>query len=145
MFTVLMIATGLVILCVLIHYEVLAAVCRVRTHLGITHRRWIINLIICALLAHILEITVFSFGLAIMDSLDWTGSLVGMGGDISSDYWYFSAVCYTSLGFGDITPEGPMRFAVGVETLTGLVLIAWTASLVFMEMQRSWGDATDGD
>ncbi len=37
---------------------------------------------------------------------------------------------YTSLGFGDIVPLSNGRLLVVVETLTGLVLIAWTATRV---------------
>ncbi len=138
MLIVLLITAFLVSLCVLVHYEALAAVTRVRDHWKITHRRWIINLILWALVAHIIEISLFAVAYSLLDSLDWAGSLVSSGGGGSTDYWYFSAVAYTSLGFGDITPQGPIRFMVGVQTLTGLVLIAWTSSLVFVEMQSSW-------
>jgi hypothetical protein len=45
---------------------------------------------------------------------------------------------YTSLGIGDIVPVGNLRFLAGLETLTGLVLITWTASFMYIEMQRFW-------
>ncbi|NIQ12844.1 MAG: two pore domain potassium channel family protein, partial [Candidatus Dadabacteria bacterium] len=48
---------------------------------------------------------------------------------------------YTSLGMGDIYPLGrPIRFLTGLESLTGLVLITWTASFLFIEMQRFWNN-----
>ncbi|MCA9111260.1 MAG: two pore domain potassium channel family protein, partial [Planctomycetaceae bacterium] len=59
-------------------------------------------------------------------------------GQSSTDYGYFSFVAYTSLGFGDITPKGPVRFMTALETLTGLILIAWTASFIFLQMQVNW-------
>jgi hypothetical protein len=31
-----------------------------------------------------------------------------------------------------------MRHLTGVEALTGMVLITWTASFLYLEMQRNW-------
>jgi hypothetical protein len=33
-----------------------------------------------------------------------------------------------------------MRLAAGIESLTGLVLITWTASFTFLSMQKFWSD-----
>jgi hypothetical protein len=54
------------------------------------------------------------------------------------DSVYFSFTTYSSLGFGDVEPIGDIRFLVGLEALTGLVLIAWTASFMYLEMSRYW-------
>ena len=43
---------------------------------------------------------------------------------------------YTTVGFGDIAPLGPVRLLVGIEALAGLVLITWSASFTFLIMQR---------
>ena len=54
------------------------------------------------------------------------------------DYVYFSAITNTTVGFGDFVPSGPVRFLAGMGALTGLVLITWSASFTFLEMQRYW-------
>ena len=54
------------------------------------------------------------------------------------DCAYFSFTIYTTLGFGDIVPHGNMRYLTGLESLTGLVLITWSASFLYYEMQRHW-------
>ena len=56
------------------------------------------------------------------------------------DSVYYSFTSYTTLGFGDIEPSGAIRFVTGMESLTGLVLITWTASFIFIEMERYWRD-----
>jgi hypothetical protein len=66
------------------------------------------------------------------------GKLEGNTTDSFMDCIYFSLTSYTSLGFGDIAPTGWIRFLAGMEALTGLVLIAWTASFMFLEMQKHW-------
>ncbi len=54
------------------------------------------------------------------------------------EYYYFSIVTYTSLGYGDLTPIGRMRLLAGIEALTGIILVAWTSSHLFLMMQRYW-------
>ena len=51
------------------------------------------------------------------------------------DCVYYSFVTYTTLGFGDLIPTGPLRFLTGIESLTGLVLITWTASCIYLQME----------
>ena len=57
---------------------------------------------------------------------------------------YFSFSTYTSLGYGDIVPVGDARILAGVEAITGLVLIAWTASFTYLEMSMHWMRRRDG-
>ncbi|MFL6662236.1 MAG: potassium channel family protein, partial [Rhizobacter sp.] len=62
------------------------------------------------------------------------------GGISLSTCLYFSAETYTSLGFGDITPVGPIRLLAGVEALNGLLLIGWSASFAYIAMERYWSN-----
>ena len=66
---------------------------------------------------------------------------VGLGGSASGellDFLYFSFATYTSLGFGDVLPQGAVRLIAGLEALTGLLLIGWTASLFVVVFSRRW-------
>ena len=47
------------------------------------------------------------------------------------------------LGFGDIVPVRGGRFLVVLEAVTGLVLIAWTASFTLYQMREHGMDDTD--
>ena len=91
-----------------------------------------------AMLAHTIEIWVFALAYYLMiNYLGW-GSMVGnLEGGIQ-DYFYYSFTSYTTLGFGDIIPIGDIRYLTGVESLTGLVLITWTASFLYLEMDSQW-------
>lgn len=53
---------------------------------------------------------------------------------------YFSAETYTSLGYGDVVPGGALRLLAGMEALNGLLLIGWSASFIYIAMERFWGD-----
>jgi hypothetical protein len=50
----------------------------------------------------------------------------------------FSFSTYTTLSYGDIDAVGDLRHLTGLEALTGLVMITWSASFLFLEMQRYW-------
>lgn len=104
---------------------------RVRPHLKL------IFAVCGVLLAHTLEVWLFGF---IYFNMHRTGqgSLVGNFDGSLMDCIYFSFTTFTTLGFGDIDPVGPLRYLTGFEALTGLVLITWSASFLFVEMERYW-------
>jgi hypothetical protein len=68
---------------------------------------------------------------------DW-GRLEGNFDGSLMDCVYFSFTTYATLGTGDIVPHGDLRFLSALESLTGLVLITWTASFLYLEMTRYW-------
>lgn len=98
--------------------------------------------VIVAILTHLVEISVFALGIQILVGTGRFGQLISIEGP-TSEYLYYSAVTYTTLGYGDITPVGAIRFVAAAESLTGLVLSAWTASLLFASVQRFVGDVED--
>lgn len=140
MFVVLLTTCGLVLLSVGVHYNALVRYSRWLQKPGINVRRWVAVSILGLLLAHIIEIVIFAIGYIVLESFGHYGELVGNTFYQTSDYCYFSFVAYTSLGFGDITPTGWLRLMTGIETLMGLILIAWSASFLFMQMERHWDE-----
>lgn len=51
---------------------------------------------------------------------------------------YFSFVTFTTLGYGDVTLEGPWRIISGIEALNGILLVGWSTALLFAVVQRGW-------
>jgi len=129
----------LVLVAVGVHYELLRAISDGLPRLPVPPRLHVAVAILGALVAHIVEILVFAAGIAALIAEGY-GEIGGADGSVH-DVVYFSIVTYTSLGYGDVVPLGPLRLLAGVETLTGLVLIAWTASFTFYQMQRFWRNA----
>jgi len=125
-----------IVLAVALHYEVL-------THLAEKHfkRAWPSRLllpvgVIIVIFTHVVEVWFFAFLYYFLLPLDNAGEVVGEFSNTILDCAYFSFVNYTSLGYGDIVPVGHIRFTAGAEALTGLVLIAWTASFTYLQMQQ---------
>ena len=92
--------------------------------------------ILAAIVAHLIEIGVFSIGWYLLLRFEF-GEL-SLDDPTFVDISYLSIVTYTSLGYGDIVPEGDIRLYAGIEALSGIVLTAWTASFAVFEMQRFW-------
>jgi hypothetical protein len=128
----------LVALIVLIHYEVLRGLSIVIPKLLIGYRLRVLCSVLGALTAHVVEVWIFGFGYYFMQNLVEIGGFVGAHNGSLLDSVYFSFSAYTSLGFGDIAPLGDIRFTAGLEALVGLVLIAWSASFLYLEMTHYW-------
>lgn len=125
--------------CVLLHYEVFTLLQRALVGLHSRVRRRRILLLIFGLLAlHIADVWIFGLGYYGLVGQHGASQLVGAEDGGLLELVYFSAVVYTTLGLGDIVPAGAIRFMAGTEALTGFLLITWSASFTFLEMQRFW-------
>jgi hypothetical protein len=101
-------------------------------------RKRILLLLFALLAVHVLTIWLFGLALYLLSGNPEYGALVGYSAYTLPDYVYLSAVTYTTVGYGDLVPHGHIRFLLGTEALTGFLLITWSASLSFLEMQRHW-------
>jgi hypothetical protein len=96
------------------------------------------------LIAHFLEVWIFAIAYMFVEHKMGFGRIVGMTtGDIF-DYFYYSSISYTTVGFGDLVPVGVIRMLTAAEGLAGLSLITWSASFTFLAMQRFWPYALGG-
>jgi hypothetical protein len=128
----------LVAIAVVIHYEFLYHVSVLIPKMTIKHRFRIVFGVFAALTAHAVEIWIFAFAYYFLHHADGWGTLAGNFNGSLMDCAYFSFTTFTTLGLGDIEPIGELRYLTGLESLTGLVLITWTASFLYYEMWRFW-------
>ncbi len=123
---------------VMIHYEFMYRFTLLMPRMNVRHRFRIVLGVFGALTAHAVEVWIFALSYYWMHHAgDW-GSLYGNFEGKLLDCAYFSFTTYTTLGFGDIQPTGKLRYLTGLESLTGLLLITWTASFLYLEMTRYW-------
>ena len=133
-----LINTVLISIVVVIHYEILRLLSTVIPKLSVQHRLRVIIGVFGTLIAHVIEIWIFGIAFYLMIQFGDFGSLIGNYSGSVLDSVYFSFTNYTSLGIGDIEPLGNIRFLAGLEALTGLALITWSASFMFIEMRKFW-------
>jgi hypothetical protein len=124
-----------VVICVGLHLATLVVLSRTLDRwFKRAHWRAIGCLVLIAIVAHLVEMAVFAGAIRL---LEYIHDGVWHTGDMVFEAWYMSAVAYTTLG--DVTPQlASVRLLVAVEALTGLILITWTASFLFLVMQRTW-------
>lgn len=138
MLQAILINSFLVAFAVVIHHEALTVLFWIGRKTNVRHNVAVLIGVFGALVAHVVEIWMFAVGYYYMYHAPLFGTLGGNFDGTLRDCVYFSFTTYTSLGLGDIEPVGALRFTVGLEALTGLVLITWTASFLFLKMQRYW-------
>jgi hypothetical protein len=121
-----------------LHYEALERLNDWLPRWRLPARPRILVLITCILLVHIAEIWIFGIGIFLVVQHPELGQVAGAASIKLLDAVYLSTTTFTTIGYGDLTPHGPVRLILGSEGLTGLVLITWSASFTYLEMQRYW-------
>lgn len=81
--------------------------------------------------------------LHLLEIAAWAGFFVQSGAfaDIHTAF-YFSAVTYTTTGYGDVLLPTEWRLVGGVEALTGILMCGWSAALFFALVGRIHRDHT---
>jgi Ion channel len=132
MLSKLFIAWSLMALCVVVHAMGMTTALRWVSHwsarLG-THY-WLLTarLVRTAgwiILLHLVEIALWAF------FYTWKQGMP----DLSSAL-YFSAVTYTTTGYGDLLLPNEWRLVGGVEALTGILMCGWSAAFFFAVVNR---------
>lgn len=127
-----------VMFAVLIHYEFLYRITGLLPRMRIRQRLRIVAIVLITLTGHAVEVWMFAISYFFIHHGDGWGHLQGNFDGTLLDCVYFSFTTYTTLGMGDIEPIGKIRYLVGLEGLSGLVLVTWTASFIYLEMTRYW-------
>lgn len=137
----------LISLTILVFYELLRAAWLRKDRFANKPRSMIYHLVVAIFAAH--TVCVWLYGLAYWLMIDWWGigsldSSVGrhvLAGEPASferllTCVYFSVTCYSSLGFGDLTPGGAIRMLSGIEAVNGLLLIGWSVTYTYFATDK---------
>ncbi len=143
MLTTFILNTAVVALSVIIHYEALYRMFKLLPRARLKHRFRIVCGVFGALIAHAAEVWVFAIAYFYMHHSEGWGTLQGNFSGSLMDCVYFSFSTFSTVGFGDIEPVGKLRYLTGIESLTGLVLVTWTASFLYLEMRHYWDESDD--
>jgi hypothetical protein len=127
----LVVAWGLMALCVVTHASGVTVAMRwVRRHPARSQQFWLwiwlfIRLAGWMILLHLIEITVWALVYA------WGGAMPDLHSAL-----YFSAVTYTTTGYGDLVLTKEWRLLGGVEALTGILMCGWSTGFFFAVFSR---------
>jgi voltage-gated potassium channel Kch len=128
----LLIALSLMAACVALHAVGLTAAFRhVKRHPSLADARFarftwlLIGVAAWVICLHLLEISVWACFYFLKQGMP----------DLPSAY-YFSAVTFTTTGYGDLVLPEAWRLVGGVEALTGIILCGWSAAFFFAVVSR---------
>ena len=118
---------ALIVICVWIHSLVLIKSTELNLHFSllallISH---VIHVSLFALL-YLIYINQYGFELGFVDVEDYS----------FMNIFYFSSSIYTTLGIGDIYPKSTMKLIASIQSILGLVMIALTASAIFLKLKN---------
>jgi hypothetical protein len=134
-----LIAAITVVACVYFHLGALLLLWSSFRRQVIPMRHFLGAMVLGVFLVHFLEIALFAAAIAAVVGLNAETSGLDLG---HFDALYHSATFYTTTG-GPPLPTIPLRLLSVVETLTGVILIAWTASFLFMVMRKHWEEQVE--
>ncbi|WP_141740269.1 two pore domain potassium channel family protein [Bosea sp. BIWAKO-01] len=126
--------------CILVHYECLRLISGSAAHLSVAPRQRIVYVVAGSLVSHIIQILIFALLLWLL-SVSVNEEVFGTGIPVSfQQSLYVSFESYASLGSSNALPFGPLRIFIGVEGLSGLVVIGWTSAFTYWCMTQYWND-----
>ena len=131
MFSKLLIAWGLMALCVVIHATGVSSAVRWWRHpMTAGHDFWLATWLFIRLagwivLLHLIEITTWAFFYERKAGMD----------DLQSAL-YFSAVTYTTTGYGDVVLPREWRLVGAIESLTGILMCGWSTGFFVAIVSR---------
>lgn len=133
--------TFLICATILLHYESLFYLDKTLKRLSHIKPRFKVLIGVSIIfLTHVIEIWLFGLGYFLSLHIEGMGQLVGQTSHLFLDCIYLSFITFTTVGYGDLVAQGTIRYLTGVEALTGLILITWSASFLYIEMQRYWSN-----
>ncbi|MGR3463277.1 ion channel [Limimaricola sp.] len=139
MIQAIVISIAVVALCSAIHYATLKRVSDAIAAGPAGARGRHLSMTIGAItVAHVIEALIYTM------AFWWAARGLGIGGlkipgpgagDASlMDYFYFSLVNFTTLGRGDLNPDGHLRFITGIEAFHGFLMITASGSFTLQVM-----------
>ena len=97
---------------------------------GVVVRVLVVSIVACALATkHFVDIVLWALAFNWLNPSQF---------ERVEDAIYFSAVTYTSLGYGDIVLDSRWRLLCGFEAINGLLLFGISTALLFILFQRLW-------
>lgn len=125
-------------LTILIHFEAILLLNKWREAEIAQPRVRVVLGVFFLFVAHSIEIWLFALAMYISKNHLELGGLEGAFNETWADYLYISVVTYGSVGYGDIHPTGFIRTICGFEALTGIMMMAWSASYTVFRLQDHW-------
>lgn len=132
MFISVLLSTFLVLITVIWHYWVILKLYAFMPQ-NKEHSHFLRSILILLTLFsnHVLEVLWFSGGYYLGNEYFNIGGFTEGFQPIFRDYFYYSTVTYSTLGLSSFESTGHLKLMTGIESLTGFIMITWSASFFY--------------
>lgn len=130
-------AISLTVLSCLVQYEILGRTAERMSCGSVTGRLQVLISVAAIFTSHLVSVALYAIAYFLMHVHLPGARLAGEFEGEAIDFIYFSIMSYTTLGVGDIYPEGLMRIVSGLQAVTGFVMLGWSTSFVYWAVSRS--------
>jgi len=128
-----LVASGLTLVTVAVHAACTAGLfnCFARLRWRTAHYRYSVRVLGVALLV------VALVGASVLEAGVWAYAYLSVGAfDALEPALYFSIVTFTTLGYGDISPQEGWRQLAALQAANGIVIFGWSTALVIAAVQK---------
>jgi len=83
------------------------------------------------------RVVLIMYLIAIIEVLSWAAAYLAF--DMIEGFEkavYFSAVTFTTLGYGDVVLDGSSRLLSSLEAINGIIMFGWSTAIVIAAVQR---------
>ncbi len=83
------------------------------------------------------RVVLIMYLVAIVEVLIWSAAYLAF--DVIEGFEkaiYFSAVTFTTLGYGDVVLDGSRRILSSLEAINGIIMFGWSTAIVIAAVQR---------
>jgi hypothetical protein len=89
------------------------------------------------------RVVLIMYLVAIVEVLIWTAAYLALGVvEGFEKAIYFSAVTFTTLGYGDVVLDGSRRLLSSFEAVNGIIMFGWSTAIVIAAVQRVYSRQT---
>jgi voltage-gated potassium channel Kch len=87
------------------------------------------------------RVVLIMYLVAIVEVLIWSAAYLTLGSiEGFEKAIYFSAVTFTTLGYGDVVLDGSRRLLSAIEAVNGIIMFGWSTAIVIAAVQRVYSN-----
>lgn len=136
MLTALILGLLLSVLVAEIHFESFNLISKMFS--GISMRLRMLLVFFSILVTHVAEIIMYALVIYLLQNQLGFGGFTKEFEPTIINYVYYSAVSYTTVGISSFNATGPLKIIGSLESLTGFMLITWSASFAYSSFGSFW-------
>lgn len=128
----------LIIITIFMHFEAMSWISRLLPRDKVPPGPMVMVVMLGITLAHVAEILIYAVAYLLLTGRFGLGGFSEQFESTFTNFFYFSAVSYTTVGLSSFYATGNLKIIAALEALNGFVLITWSASFGYSALGQFW-------